>query len=155
MSGPSSGIKVIERNRKARYEYAIEDTLEAGLALKGTEVKSVREGKVSLEQAYCSVNRDGEMILHGSYIKPYEQAGHYNHAPRRNRKLLMHRREIARWADAAEQRGYTIVPLKLYFRNGYAKLQIGLGKGKKLHDKRQSVKERDAKREIDRALKQY
>ena len=149
------GVKVIARNKKARFEYDIEDTVEAGLKLKGSEVKSVRDGKVSLDGAYCAVDRYGEMIVHGMYIKPYEQASHFNHEPRRNRKLLMHRREIERWGEAAEQRGYSIVPLELYFRDGWAKLKIGLGKGKKLHDKRDSIKERDTRRRMDREIQRY
>lgn len=149
------GVKVIARNKKARFEYDIEDTLETGIKLLGSEVKSVRQGKVSLDGAYCAVDRDGEMIIHGMYIKPYEQASHFNHEPRRNRKLLMHRREIERWGEAAAQRGYSIVPLELYFRDGWAKLKIGLGKGKKLHDKRESIKERDTRRRMDREIQRY
>ncbi|PSQ71657.1 MAG: SsrA-binding protein [Bacteroidetes bacterium QH_9_67_14] len=148
--------KVIARNRRASYEYEIEDTLEAGLQLKGSEVKSLRSKGGSIEQAYCSVDRDGEMILHGAHIPTYEPGGeHFNHEPRRNRKLLMHKREIVRWGDRAERGGYTIVPLQLYFREGYAKLEIGLGKGKKQHDKRQSIKERESERRMQRELRQH
>jgi SsrA-binding protein len=149
------GVHVVERNKKARFEYEIEDSVEAGIVLKGSEVKSVRDGKVSLDGAYCSVDRYGEMILHGAYIKPYKQAGHFNHEPRRNRKLLMKAREIERWGEKAEQEGYTVVPLELYFRNGWAKLKIGLGKGKKQHDKRQSIKNRESKRRLDEVKKSY
>jgi SsrA-binding protein len=149
------GKEVVERNKKARFEYDIEDTLEAGLKLKGSEVKSVREGKVSLDGAYCQVDRYGDMIVHGMYIKPYEQAGHFNHEPRRNRKLLMHKREIERWADEAQQNRYTIVPLELYFRDGWAKLKIGLAKGRQKHDKRQVMKEREQKRRMDEVKKAY
>ncbi|NBB72504.1 MAG: SsrA-binding protein SmpB [Bacteroidetes bacterium] len=152
----AKGIKVIARNRKARHEYDIEDTLEAGLALKGTEVKSIRAGHVSLQEAYCAVDRHGEMIVHGMYIKPYEQAGmHNNHEPRRNRKLLMHAHEIQKWGQAAEREGYTIVPLQLHFRDGYAKLKIGLAKGRQLHDKRQAIKEREQKRRMDEEMRRY
>ncbi|PSQ70215.1 MAG: SsrA-binding protein [Bacteroidetes bacterium QH_2_67_10] len=148
--------KVIARNRRASYEYEIEDTLEAGLQLKGSEVKSLRSKGGSIKQAYCSVDRDGEMILHGAHIPTYEPGGeHFNHEPRRNRKLLMHKREIVRWGDRAERGGYTIVPLQLYFREGYAKLEIGLGKGKKQHDKRQSIKERESERRMQRELRQH
>ncbi len=151
-----NGIKIVTKNRKARHEYHIEDTLEAGIMLKGTEVKSIRESRVSLQEAYCAVDRHGEMILHGCHIAPYEHAGeHANHAPRRNRKLLLHRREIERWKQAAEQQGYTIVPLMLYFRRGKAKLEIGLAKGKKLHDKRHSIKERETKRRMEQAMRKY
>lgn len=152
----AKGIKIIARNRKARHEYDIEDTLEAGLALKGTEVKSIREGHVSLQEAYCSVDRHGEMIVHGMHVKPYEQAGpHNNHEPRRNRKLLMHAHEIAKWGQASEQKGYTIVPLQLHFRDGYAKLEIGLAKGRQLHDKRQAIKEREQKRRMEQEMRRY
>ena len=148
--------KVIARNRKASYEYEIEDTLEAGLRLKGSEVKSLRSKGGSIKQAYCSVDRDGEMILHGAHIPTYGPGGeHFNHEPRRNRTLLMHKREIVRWGDRAERGGYTIVPLQLYFREGYAKLEIGLGKGKKQHDKRQSIKERESERRMQRELRQH
>jgi SsrA-binding protein len=150
------GVQVVERNKKARFEYDIEDTLEAGLVLKGSEVKSVREGKVSLDGAYCQQDRNGDMIVHGMYIKPYEQAGlHANHEPRRNRKLLMHHHEILKWGQAAEQKGYTIIPLQLHFRDGYAKLKIGLAKGRQLHDKRQAIKEREQKRRMDEEMRRY
>ena len=151
----SNGIKIIVKNRKASYEYEIEDRLEAGLVLKGTEVKSLRAHRASLQEAYCSVDRNGEMILHGCHIAPYEQASHFNHEAKRNRKLLMHGREIAKWKKASEQQGYTIVPLKLYFKNGKAKVEIGLGKGKKLHDKRQSIKEQETKRRMKQAMRDY
>ncbi len=151
----SEGIKIIVKNRKAFYDFAIEDRLEAGLVLKGTEVKSLRESRASLQEAFCSANNEGEMILHGCHIAPYEHAGHYNHEPRRNRKLLMHKNEILKWKEASEQKGYTIVPLKLYFRRGVAKLEIGLGKGKKQHDKRQSIKKKETKRRMKRALHEH
>lgn len=145
----ANGTQTIARNKKARFEYDIEETLEAGISLKGSEVKSLREGKASLDGAYCSVDRYGEMLIHGMYIKPYEQAGEYfNHKPRRSRKLLLHRHEIDKWEDEATKGGYTIVPLALYFRDGWAKLKIALAKGKKQHDKRQSIKERDVKRQM-------
>ncbi|WP_022835901.1 SsrA-binding protein SmpB [Salisaeta longa] len=151
----STGIKTVERNKKARYEYAIEDTVEAGIVLKGSEVKSVRAGKVSLDGAYCAVDRYGEMLLHDAYIKPYEQAGHFNHDARRTRKLLLHSREIERWAEAANRKGYTIVPLELYLRDGWVKLKIGLGKGKKQHDKRQTIKERESTRRLEEQRRAY
>jgi SsrA-binding protein len=148
--------KVIARNRKAHHEYEIEDTLEAGLRLKGSEVKSLRSKGGSIKQSYCSVDRYGEMILHGAHIPTYEPGGeHFNHEPRRNRKLLMHKREIVRWGDQAERGGYTIVPLQLYFREGNAKLKIGLGKGKQQHDKRQSIKERESERRMQREIRQH
>ena len=149
------GVQTVERNKKARFEYDIQETVEAGIVLKGSEVKSVREGKVSLDGSYCSVDRYGEMLLHDAYIKPYQQAGHFNHEPRRNRKLLLTSGQIEKWGEKAEQAGYSIVPLELYFRNGWAKLKIGLGKGKKQHDKRQTIKERESKRRLDEVKKSY
>ncbi len=150
----NSDIKVISTNRKARHEYAIEDTLEAGLVLTGTEIKSVRAGHVSLQEAYVR-HIDGEMWVIDMYIAPYEPASRDNHEPRRPRKLLMHRREIERWATSAEQRGYTIIPLRLYLLHGRAKLEIGLGKGKKLYDKRQDIAKRDAERRMRRGTDEF
>jgi SsrA-binding protein len=149
------GKEVVERNRKARFEYDIEETLEAGLKLEGSEVKSMREGKVSLDGAYCKVDRYGEMIIHDMYVKPYEQAGHFGHEPRRNRKLLLHRHEIEKWGDKAEKEGYTIVPLELYFRDGWAKVKIGLAEGRQKHDKRQAIKEREMKRQMRETKHKY
>jgi len=151
----AEGVEVVERNRKARFEFDIEDTLEAGLKLEGSEVKSVRQGKVSLDGAYCKVDRNGEMKIHGMYVKPYEEAGPFGHEPRRSRKLLMHKREIQKWGDKAEQEGYTIVPLELYFRDGWAKLKIGLAKGRQKHDKRQAIKEREMERRMEQTKRQY
>ncbi|HEC21813.1 MAG TPA: SsrA-binding protein SmpB [Chloroflexi bacterium] len=144
-------IKVIATNRKARHEYHIHDTLEAGLVLTGTEIKSIRAGHVSIQEAFV-IHRDGEMWVINMYIAPYDPAHHANHEPRRPRKLLMHKHEIARWADRAQQRGYTIIPLRLYLRRGRAKLEIALARGKKLHDKRAALAERDAQRRISQAL---
>ncbi|GIV61844.1 MAG: SsrA-binding protein [Rhodothermaceae bacterium] len=143
------GIKLITNNRKARHEYTIEDTLEAGLVLEGTEVKSLREGRANLQDAYCAVD-GGEMYLYQCHISPYRHGNRHNHDPLRPRKLLLHRREIEKWAKAAQQKGYTIVPLKLYFRNGVAKVEIGLARGKKLYDKRADIAERETKRRLDR-----
>jgi len=137
---------VVVTNRKARHEYTIEETHEAGIALAGTEVKSIRAGKVSLQDSYCRVE-DGEVWVHGMYIAPYEFANRWAPDPQRPRKLLLHRDEIHRLQTRAEQRGLTIVPLKLYFERGYAKLEIGIGRGKKLYDKRQAIAERDIERE--------
>ena len=150
----SDAIKIITSNRKARHEFHIEDTLEAGLVLQGTEVKALRDGKANLQEAYCAV-KGGEMYLLGAHIAPYRHGNIHNHEPVRPRKLLMQRREIARWRKASEQKGYTIVPLKLYFKNGKAKLEIGLARGKKLYDKRADTAERETKRRLDRTLKQY
>ena len=146
-------VKVIVTNRKARHEYFIEDELEAGMVLTGTEIKSIRAGHVSLQEAFVTA-RDGEMWILGMHVSPYDPASRDNHDPVRPRKLLMHRREIDRWEAAAQQKGYTIVPLRLYLRDGRAKLEIGLGKGKKLYDKRSTIAERDADRRIRRALRE-
>lgn len=151
----AEGIEVVERNKKAQFEYDIEETLEAGLVLEGSEVKSVRQGKVSLDGAYCKVDREGEMKIHGMYVKPYDEAGPFGHEPRRNRKLLLHDRQIRKWAQKAEQEGYTIVPLELYFRDGWAKLKIGLAKGRQKHDKRQAIKEREMERKMEQTRREY
>jgi SsrA-binding protein len=151
----AEGVEVVERNRKARFEFDIEETLEAGLVLEGSEVKSVRQGKVSLDGAYCQMDRESEMKIHGMYVKPYEEAGPFGHEPRRTRKLLMHNREIRKWGEKAEREGYTIVPLELYFRDGWAKLKIGLAKGRQKHDKRQAIKEREMKRQMEQTKREY
>lgn len=151
----AEGVEVVERNRKARFEYEIEETLEAGIVLEGSEVKSVRQGKVSLDGAYCKVDREGEMKIHGMYVKPYEQAGRFGHEPRRNRKLLLHNEEIRKWGQKAEREGYTIVPLELYFRDGWAKLKIGLAKGRQKHDKREVIKEREMERQLEQTRRDY
>ena len=150
----AEGIKLITSNRKARHDYHIEDTLEAGLVLQGTEVKALREGRANLQDAYGAVT-GGEMYLNGLHISPYRHGNIHNHEPVRPRKLLMHRKEIEKWKKAAEQKGYTIVPLKLYFKNGYAKVQLGLARGKKLYDKRSDIAERETQRRMDRAMRQY
>lgn len=140
------------KNRKARHEFHIEETFEAGIVLKGTEVKSLRDGKASLQEAFAYL-KDGEVWLRDMYIKPYKHGSHANHDERRERKLLLNKREIAELDKAVTQKGYTIVPLKLYFKNGYAKILIGIAKGKKKYDKREDIKERDVKRELERKYK--
>lgn len=140
------------QNRKARYEFKIEETYEAGLALKGTEVKSLREGKASLNEAFAYI-KNGEVWLKNMYIKPYEQGSYNNHDERRERKLLLKRREIREIDKAISQKGKTLVPLKLYFKGGYAKLLIGLAMGKKKYDKREDIKEKDIRKELDRKVK--
>ena len=147
------GLKVISVNKKARHRYHIEDTIEAGLVLLGSEVKSLRRGRVSLKEGYVRLE-EGESWLVDVHIPPYEQANRQNHEPLRPRKLLLHKREIQRLFGKISRQGYTLVPLRLYFRRGKAKLEIGLGRGKKLHDKRQDQKAKDAVREMDRARKQ-
>jgi SsrA-binding protein len=147
------GEKLITSNRQARHEYFILETLEAGLALTGTEIKSIRAGKVNLREAYARIE-NGEIWLHGMHIAPYEQAGGYfQHDPLRPRKLLLHRREIGRLRAELGQKGLTLVPLRLYLKRGRAKVEVGLAKGKKLYDKRATMAERDARRDVERALR--
>jgi SsrA-binding protein len=145
-------IKVVATNRKARHEYFLLETFEAGMELKGTEIKSIRAGQISLGEAYVQV--DGQQAwLMEAHVAPYEQASHFNHQPRRPRRLLLHRSEIKQLWDAVRQKGVTIIPLRVYLKDGRAKLEIALAKGKKLYDKRASIAERDAKREIERQLR--
>lgn len=139
------------QNRKARHDYHIRETYEAGIVLKGTEVKSLREGKASLNEAYA-IMQDGEVWLREMYIKPYKQGSWSNHEERRPRKLLLKKREIADLDKAFSQKGYALVPLKLYFRNGYAKIKLAIGEGKKQYDKREDIKKRDLKRDLDRKI---
>jgi len=145
----TDAIKIVTSNRKATFEYHIEERFEAGIVLTGTEVKSLRAGKANLQEAYCMVE-GGEMVIRGCHIAPYEHGNRANHDPNRTRKLLLHKKEIEKIDKAARQKGYTIVPLKLYFKNGTAKLEIGLGKGKKLYDKRADIAERESNRRLDR-----
>ncbi|ENN86266.1 MULTISPECIES: SsrA-binding protein SmpB [Rhizobium] len=145
--------KIVAENRKARFNYEIIDTYEAGLVLKGTEVKSLREGKANIAESYAS-DEDGEIWLINSYLPEYLQANRFNHEPRRRRKLLLSGREIGRLRSAVNREGMTLVPLKIYFNDsGRAKLELALAKGKKLHDKRESEKERDWNRQKSRLLK--
>lgn len=145
-------VKLIQRNKKAFFNYEILERLEAGLVLTGSEVKSIRDGKVSIQEAYAKV-RDGEVWVVGMDISPYPQAGPYhNHEPRRPRKLLLHRREIQRLIGKTQEKGLTLIPLALYFKGGYAKLEIGLARGKKQYDKRQAIREREAKRALQRRM---
>jgi SsrA-binding protein len=148
----ANDVRSIARNRRARHDYHILDTFEAGLVLTGTEVKSLRDGKANIGDAYGIV-RDGEAFLLNMHIAPYESRGYANHEPDRTRKLLLHRKEIRRLIGAVEREGLTLVPLELYFKNGVAKVALALGKGKKLHDKRDAERERDAAREIARVAR--
>ncbi len=145
-------IESIAKNRRARHDYTILDTYEAGIVLTGSEVKSLREGKANLSDAYGIV-RDGEIYLINLHISVYERASYNNHEPTRTRKLLLHKREIGRLIGAIERQGLTLIPLELYFKHGIAKVAMALGKGKKLHDKREDAKARDADREIARAVR--
>jgi SsrA-binding protein len=144
--------RLVAQNRRARHEYEIIDTLECGIALVGSEVKSLRNGKLSLEEAYGRM-RAGEVWLMGCDIPEYVQANRFNHEPKRPRKLLMHRREIEKFAKRAYEQGLTLVPLKLYFKEGRAKVLMGLGRGRKLHDKREKLKKDTSKRDIQRAMR--
>jgi len=151
-----TGIKRVAENRKARHDYFIDDTFEAGIALVGTEVKSIREGRINLRDSYVEVRGSAhapELFLIGAHISPYDQGNIWNHDPLRERKLLMHRHEIERLAVKVREKGYTIVPTKVYLRDGRAKLEVGLGRGKKLYDKRHDIADRDAKRDMQRALR--
>jgi SsrA-binding protein len=143
----------VARNPRATYDYHIIETWEAGIVLSGTEVKSLRQGKASIKEAYAMV-RNGEVWLEGVNITPYEQGNRWNHPPVRARKLLMHRREIERLIGATQQKGLTLVPLELYFLKGRAKVALALGRGKKDHDKRQAIKQRIDEREVARAIKE-
>jgi SsrA-binding protein len=145
------GVKLIAQNKKAFHDYHIEETLEAGIVLTGTEVKSLRDGRVNLRDSYATVER-GELFLVGVHISPYEQGNIFNHDPLRNRKLLAHSREIRRLYGKVQVAGYTLVPTKMYFKDGRAKVEIGLAKGKTTYDKRQTLAKREHNREIERAF---
>ncbi|MCR6112057.1 SsrA-binding protein SmpB [Bacillus sp. A301a_S52] len=144
--------KLIAQNKKARHDYHIEETYEAGMVLTGTEIKSIRNRRVNMKDSFARVAQ-GEAWLHNLHISPYEQGNRYNHEPVRTRKLLLHRKQISQLIGLTQQKGYTLVPLKIYIKNGVAKVLIGLGKGKKKYDKREDLKQKDAKREIQRAFK--
>jgi SsrA-binding protein len=148
-----ASVKPVATNRKAFHDYFIEDRAEAGLVLTGTEVKSLREGRAQLKDSYVQF-REGEAFLIGAHISPYGSGSWTNHLPERDRKLLLHRREIDRWSGAVATRGVSCVPLSLYFKGAKAKAEIALVKGKKLHDKRDAIRERDIRREADRAMRE-
>jgi SsrA-binding protein len=145
-------MKIITQNKKAFHDYSIEETLEAGILLQGTEVKSLREGKANLKDSYVIV-KNGEVFLLNCHISPYSHGNIMNHEPLRTRKLLMHKKEIAKLLDRAAQKGYSLIPLKLYFKNSHVKVEVGLAKGKKQYEKRETIKKREADREIERAMK--
>ena len=147
------GEKLVTENRRARHNYQILDTFEAGIELRGTEVKSLRAGAMTLKDSYADVRR-GELYLVGAHVAPYEQGNIHNHDPERTRRLLMHKREIVRLTQQIQEKGLTLIPLKVYFKRGRAKVLLGLGRGKQRHDKRQAIQEREAKRETDRILKE-
>lgn len=151
-TAPKDHIEVVARNRRAKFEFELLESVEAGLVLTGTEVKSLRNGKASLEESYADIDR-GEVWLYGADIPEYLQANRMNHKPKRPRKLLLHRSEIDKIVTKSSQKGLTIVPLRLYFKNGMAKVEISVARGRKLHDKRENLKSQDAKREMDRAAR--
>ena len=148
----AAGIKTVARNKKARHDFFIEETYETGIALSGTEVKSVRAGKVNLRDSYAQV-KDGELFLHNVHISPYEQGNIFNKDPLRSRKLLMHKAEIQKLMGLTTLKGYALVPLSFYLKNGKVKVQLGLARGKKLYDKRQDLKERAVRRETEQTAK--
>ena len=148
----AEGIKIIAKNSKAYHDYFIEEKYEAGIALVGTEVKSIRMGNVNLKDSFCLI-KDGQMAVHGMHISPYEKGNIFNKDPRRPRQLLMHKREILKLFGKMKQDGYALIPLSVYLSRAKVKLELGLAKGKKLYDKRESAAKRDAKREIDRTMK--
>lgn len=147
-----SEIKTISQNRKAYHDYAILETVEAGIVLTGTEIKSIREGKANIREAYAQP-KDRELWLQGSHIAMYDPGSHFNHEPVRPRKLLLHKKQIRALSSKVGEKGLTLIPLKLYLKDGMAKVELGLGKGKQLHDKRESIAKREAERQIDRATR--
>ncbi|MGM9926093.1 MAG: SsrA-binding protein SmpB [Bacillus sp. (in: firmicutes)] len=144
--------KQVAQNKKAYHDYFIEETYEAGIVLQGTEIKSIRAARLNLKDSHARI-QNGEMFLYNMHISPYEQGNRYNHDPLRTRKLLLHRREINKLIGITKEQGYTLVPLKVYLKNGFAKVLIGLGKGKKQYDKREDLKRKEAKRDIERAFR--
>lgn len=145
-------MQLVCQNRKAYHDYSIEETVEAGISLVGTEVKSLREGKVNLKDSYVHI-KDMEALLFNCHISPYSHGNIMNHEPLRTRKLLLHKKEIVRLQGKIAQKGYTLIPLKIYFKSGRAKVEVGLAKGKREFEKRESIKEREANREIEKAMK--
>jgi len=146
-------FKVVTENRKARHEYHIIETFEAGLVLTGTEVKSLRAGRANLQDSFARVE-NAELLLYNMHISPYDQGNQFNHEPKRTRKLLMHKAEILRLVGKTREKGLALVPLKVYFKRGIAKVELALARGKKMYDRREDIAARDARREIDRAIKE-
>ncbi|MFD1067752.1 SsrA-binding protein SmpB [Oceanobacillus locisalsi] len=151
---PRGNGKTIAQNRRASHDYFIEDTFEAGIVLQGTEIKSIRNGRVNIKDSHARIDRKGEVQLVNLHIAEYEQGNRYNHDPTRSRKLLLHRKEIDKLIGLTQQQGYALVPLKIYIKNGYAKVLLGLGRGKKKFDKREDMKRKQMKRDVDRAIKE-
>lgn len=150
---PKGAGKVLAQNKKAYHDYFIEETYEAGIVLQGTEIKSIRAGRTNLKDSYAQI-KNGEVFLIGMHISPYEQGNRFNHDPERTRKLLLHKKEISKLLGETKVAGYSLVPLKLYLKNGFAKVLIGLAKGKKNYDKREALKQKEAKREVERAFRE-
>jgi len=153
MGTKNKSVKTLVENRKARHNYHIKDTFEAGMVLVGTEIKSLRMGKGNLQDAYATV-RSGEMWINNFHISPYEKGNQFNHDPLRPKKLLLHRKEINRLTGLQKEKGYTLIPLKIYLKNGLAKIELAVAVGKKLYDKREDMASRDARRDMDRAMKE-
>ena len=152
MPAKNQSIMIVAENRRARHDYHIHETFEAGVVLTGTEIKSLRGGRANLTDSYARIE-NGELYLISAHISPYDQGNRFNHEPRRNRKLLMHKSEILRLLGKTREKGYTLVPLKIYLSHGLAKVELALASGKDLYDKRQSAAEKDAKREVERTLR--
>ena len=153
MANKNGGIKIAAQNKKAYHDYFVEEKYEAGIELFGTEVKSIRAGSVNLKDSYCDI-KDGELFVVGMRVSPYEHGNIFNRDPLRRRKLLMHKREIMKLHGLVAQKGMSLIPLSLYFKNSHVKVELGLCRGKKMYDKRDSIAERDANREIDRKMKE-
>ncbi|MBS2970544.1 SsrA-binding protein SmpB [Metabacillus sp. KIGAM252] len=149
---PKGTGKVLAQNKKANHDYFIEETYEAGIVLQGTEIKAIRAGRVNLKDSFARIQA-GELYVHNMHVSPYEQGNRYNHDPLRTRKLLLHKSEISKLIGLTKEDGYALVPLKIYLKNGFAKVLVGLGKGKKKYDKREDLKKKEAKRDIERAFR--
>lgn len=150
----NTGIKIIDNNKKAYFDYFIEDTYEAGIVLVGSEVKSIRQGQISLRDSFCII-QNNELMLLNCHIKPYEKGSFFNLEAKRNRKLLLKKQEINKLRGLVQIKGYTLIPTKVYFKQGLVKIEVGVAKGKELHDKRHSIADKHAKRDLDRQIKQY
>lgn len=149
-----SGIKVVATNRKAYHDYSIEDTIEAGIVLIGSEIKSIRAGRVNLRDGYASIE-DGQVWMYNTHIAPYDPASRFGHEPRRRRKLLLHKRQIARLVNRTQEKGYTLIPVRLYLRNNRAKVELALARGKRQYDKRAAIARREDQRRAERALREH
>jgi SsrA-binding protein len=147
------GFKVVARNRKAYHDYSIEDTIEAGIVLIGSEIKSIRDGRVNLRDSYAAIDDQGEVWLHNVHVAPYDPASRFGHEPRRTRKLLLHKRQIARWQSRAQAKGYTLIPLRVYIRDNRAKVELALARGKRQYDKRAAIAKREDDRRVQRAMR--